>query len=94
MHTIWRVVRESPLLWRAWEGEIVVYNDASGDTDHLDPLAAEIFETLLEAPANNDELTDRIAQALGVEKTTDLRDTVASVVIRFHGHGLIEPVEE
>ena len=94
MHKIWRLVREPPLLWRAWEGEIVVYNDASGDTYHLDPLAAEIFETLLATPANCDELTDRIAQALGVEKTTDLSDTVASVVIRFHGNGLIEPAEE
>jgi len=94
MHTIWRVVREPPLLWRAWEGEIVLYNDASGDTHHLDPLAAEIFEILLERPAGVEELAELAAQALGVEITTDMRDTVAGIVTRFQGHGLIEPVQE
>lgn len=92
MDQVWQLVRQPELLWRAWEGEIVVYNDASGDTHHLDPLAAEAFEALLEAPTNMAGLTSRIAESLGVEKTAELDDALMRIVGRFHSFGLIEPV--
>lgn len=92
MDRVWQLVRQPELLWRAWEGEIVVYNDASGDTHHLDPLAAEAFEAFLEAPIDTAGLTSRIAESLGVEKTTELGDALTKIVERFHSFGLIEPV--
>ncbi len=52
----WRVASPAALSWRSWAGEIVVYDDGSGDTHYLEPLAAEVFERLLDAPADLDEL--------------------------------------
>ena len=82
-----------PLSWRAWDHEIVVYNDVSGDTHLLDPLASEAFEALCEAPASLTELTDRVASSVGVDRTAELDDAVASIIRRFRSFGLIEPVQ-
>ena len=37
--------------WREWDGEIVAYNDRTGDTHHFADLAAWLFRKLAEAPA-------------------------------------------
>ena len=64
----WRVASPAALSWRSWAGEIVVYDDGSGDTHYLEPLAAEVFERLLDAPADLDELAARVAQSLAVDR--------------------------
>ncbi len=46
----WRPVAPYALGWREWDGEIVVYNDSTGDTHHLTPLAGKVFLALLRNP--------------------------------------------
>jgi len=92
MDQAWRLTSQSPLLWRAWDGEMVVYSDASGDTHHLDALGAEAFEALLGAPATLLELRDRLSGSLGVEPTAELSNALAALIRRFVEFGLIEPV--
>jgi PqqD family protein of HPr-rel-A system len=84
----WQLLTSS-LSWRAWAGEIVVYNHESGDTHHLDPLAAEVFESLLEGSTDLGELEERVARSLAVEKTQELRDTLSAIVTRFETTGLV-----
>jgi PqqD family protein of HPr-rel-A system len=84
-------LRPDGLLSRAWEGEMVVYNDHSGETHHLDALAGEVFESLREVPGSAYELTERIAASIGLEASKDLGDTVAEILHRFEVHGLAEP---
>jgi PqqD family protein of HPr-rel-A system len=88
---VWQLVQRPALLWCAWEGEIVVYNDASGDTHRLDPLAAEAFEALLEGPADLPALAERVARSLGVEGALEMGSALAVVLGRFHRLGLTEP---
>lgn len=88
----WRLATGS-LLWREWEDEIVVYNDASGDTHRLDALAAEAFEVFLVAPADEGQLADRVAASLGLDRTAALQDAVAAIVQQFRSYGLIAPCE-
>ncbi len=68
----WRVASPAALSWRSWAGEIVVYDDGSGDTHYLEPLAAEVFERLLEAPADVDELADRVTSSLAIDRDDGL----------------------
>lgn len=76
--------------WRAWRGEVVVYNDVTGNTHHLGPLASEIFETLLARPATRVELVERIGQELKLEITTELHNAVTAAVEQFRDFGLVE----
>ena len=36
--------------WREWDGEVVLYDDATGDTHHLDALGGEVLLTLIAHP--------------------------------------------
>ena len=48
--TWWRPAEPSALTWRKWEDEVIVYNEATGDTHHLNPLASKLWLTLLSHP--------------------------------------------
>lgn len=91
MNTEGYALRRSGLFWRQWDGEIVVYSDLSGDTHHLDALAAEVFEALIEAPSDFDGLVKRISASLSLEPATELRDALAGVLQGFEAFGLLEP---
>jgi PqqD family protein of HPr-rel-A system len=47
---IWRPVSPEAIRWRAWDDELVVYNDATGATHHLNPLGSEVMRALLAHP--------------------------------------------
>jgi len=69
---------------------MVVFDDRSGDTHGLDPLAAQIFEYLLDHPATRDEITRRICAAEGA--TSSEYDTViASALEELRKIGLLAP---
>ncbi len=85
----WRVASPAALSWRSWAGEIVVYDDGSGDTHYLEPLAAEVFERLLDAPADLDELAARVAQSLAVDRDDELAQAIGAVVDKFRACGLV-----
>jgi len=85
----WRVASPAALSWRSWAGEIVVYDDGSGDTHYLEPLAAEVFERLLDAPADLDELAARVAQSLAVDRDDELAQAIGAVVDQFRACGLV-----
>jgi len=89
----WQIIRDPPCLWRAWDDEIVVYNEASGDTHRLNPFIAEVFETLMAAPASLSlpELGRRIAAALGIEDDAEFHRQLEAALRRLHGFGLLEP---
>ena len=85
----WKVASPTALSWRSWAGEIVVYDDGSGDTHYLEPLAAEVFERLLEAPADLDELGDRVARSLAVDRDDRLGEAIDAAVDKLRVCGLI-----
>jgi PqqD family protein of HPr-rel-A system len=46
----WRAVTFNALAWREWDDEIVLYDDTTGDTHHLDSLGTAVMLALLRHP--------------------------------------------
>ena len=88
---LWQIVNDPPCLWRAWDDEIVVYCAASGDTHRLNPLASEVFETLIASPASFAQLEARVAASLGIDNDAAFKRKLDATVRRLHGSGLLEP---
>jgi len=91
MQDVWRIVRDPAPLWRAWDGEIVIYNVVTGSIHRFEPLAAEVFDLLNEMPSDLDALCERVTASLGLEKSAQLNDTLRAVLRQFQGFGIVEP---
>ena len=90
----WRVNSAHALSWRSWDGEIVIYDDLSGDTLKLDVLMAEAFRHLHRGPATLAELTAYLAQSFDLEDDFRLTNWTARMIERFEKSGLIEPAAD
>ena len=47
----WRPVAPEALALRTWDDELVVYNDATGSTHHLNVLGRAVMQKLLSHPS-------------------------------------------
>jgi len=65
--SVWRIVPDHATAWRAWDGEIVVYDDLSGDTLKLDVIMAATFQRLQQGAASLDAVADHLAATLELE---------------------------
>jgi len=73
------------IAWREWDDDLVVYNDATGSTHHLDPLGAEVLLVLLHSPQGIDavalarEVTARVDSDMGDELPRAIARTLAEL---------------
>lgn len=88
----WRVNPRRAGNWRSWDGEIVIYDDISGDTLKLDVILAEAFRFLLQAPATRAQLTDHLASVFDLESGQQLRSLATLALRKFTRSGVIEQV--
>jgi PqqD family protein of HPr-rel-A system len=88
----WRITDPSALTWREWDGEIILYDSHSGDVHRLEGLSAELFETLISAPADLPSLSARVASALDVECNDALTTAIDSVIRDLYLSGVVAPV--
>jgi len=74
----WRVVDPRALSHRAWDGELVVYNDVTGHTHHLAPLGGAVLRALLQHPdgVEMSALIPLVAEALEI---SDMQSLVPGV---------------
>jgi len=86
----WRSVPIEALVWREWDGELVVRNERSGSTHLLGPLASQVLKILAAAdrPLSGAEVEDRLAAA-GSSRGGALE--VDEVLGEFGRLGLAEP---
>ncbi len=91
---VWRVASRTPLRWRGWDGEWVVYHPDSGDTHLLDPLAAEALRSLEASPAGAAALVERLAGGTDATAAEELPAAVERLLRAFDEVGLIEPVDD
>jgi PqqD family protein of HPr-rel-A system len=87
----WELAQGSQLHWKSWDDEFVVFDEGSGDTHLLDPLAAEVLKTLEEAPGDVPSLIARVASRLGIERAPEIERHIRATIQRFHEAGLAEP---
>lgn len=69
----------------------MVFDEGSGDTHLLDPLAAEVLKALAEAPADLATMIDRMVVRAGLEGDPEVRSHVEACLERFRDLGLAEP---
>jgi PqqD family protein of HPr-rel-A system len=68
----------------------VVFDEGSGDTHLLDPLAAEFLKVLEESPGEVPGLARRLVARLDLGPDADLTGRVRELVERFVAVGLVE----
>jgi PqqD family protein of HPr-rel-A system len=54
---LWRAAASDALAWREWDDELVVYNELTGNTHHLNAFGSIVLLTLVANPAGLDIAT-------------------------------------
>lgn len=90
MNGPWRINAAHGLSWRSWDGEVVIYDDLSGDTMKLEVMMAEAFRYLQHGPATLGDLTAHLAETFELEDYQRLEHWATRMVERFAKAGLIE----
>jgi len=83
-----RLADDMGLVWHAWDGEVVVFSEASGDTHRLDLLTSAVFEALLEGPLETSALARRIADELGTEPDESFSVSFETALAKMREIGL------
>ena len=84
----WRV---SPhVLMRAWDGEVVAYNDVTGHTHHFMDLAAWVFEHLSARAMAETDLMAAAGVELEPQPGSDLAPAVRNSLAMFQRLSLLE----
>ena len=86
----WRVIAPDDIASREWDGELVVYNDATGHTHHLAPIGGKVLLALLGSSAGSEafELTQGIAAALEIKDIDVLVPAVEEALHELEALGL------
>src|SRR3546814_16410953 len=87
--TTWQISHQRAGIWRRWDGEVVVYDDVSGDTMKLDAIVSEVFRLMLDGPVTADHVTERLATAFEVSAGTDLQTLTAQALNEKREAGLV-----
>jgi PqqD family protein of HPr-rel-A system len=83
--------RMSPhVLMRAWDAEVVAYNDVTGHTHHFMDLAAWTLERLSQGAMAETELMAAAAAELEPEPGSDLETSVRNSLLLFQRLSLLE----
>jgi PqqD family protein of HPr-rel-A system len=76
--SLWRTPAPDAVVWREWEGEMVVYNHLTGNTHHLNALGGMVLSSLLRHPGGIalSALVHAIADDVGMAPDPELRSGV------------------
>jgi PqqD family protein of HPr-rel-A system len=82
---IWRPVLPEAICWRSWDDELVLYNDATGATHHLNPLGSEVVCALLACPRGISEadLASKLALLVDSSEESVLRAQISQTLIKL-----------
>lgn len=89
--TTWQVSRRHAGIWRSWDGEVVIYDDLSGDTMKLDIIMSAIFRFMLHAPVTEAQIAHHLASTLELQAEAQLHHLAALALHRLREAELIEP---
>jgi len=85
-----RAKASTPLVWRRWDDENIVYHPASGQTHLLDLVSGEGLACLQGSFLDFETLCQRLAQRLDIENDAELRRYLEMLLSRFEELGLVE----
>jgi PqqD family protein of HPr-rel-A system len=76
--------------WREWDGEIVAYNDHTGDTHHFADLAAWLFRLLAGASLGDDAIAHAAEDEIELPANVDRNAALTRALDLFVTLDLIE----
>lgn len=90
----WRVCGAQKLLWRDWDGDLVIYHPLSGDTQLLDVAVAQVLQLIDESQATRRDSCEHLAAFLEVDNDPEVNKAVSQILGKLDDLGIIEPVPE
>jgi PqqD family protein of HPr-rel-A system len=69
--------------WREWDGEIIAYNDRTGDTHHFADLSAWLFRLLTRAAASDAAIAAAVADQVELPAAIDREAVVRRTLDLF-----------
>ena len=91
----WRCVSPDAIVWREWDGEVVVRNERSGSSHLLGPLAGRVLQILLEADGalSVEAIAARLDDQQAIAANSDWCAAIDEVLAEFHRLELALPVQ-
>ena len=86
---VWTVPSGNLLAWRVWDDEFLVYNNASGQTHHLNFLAGEALRSLEAEPGSARDLVRRLADQFEIAEDSPSLQMIDRLIREFDELGLI-----
>jgi len=86
----WCIDHAHVTAWRQWDGEVVVYDDLSGDTLKLDAIMSVIFNLLLKTTATTTQLSAQLARTLDLENDPKLSQVTELALRRLADSRLVQ----
>jgi PqqD family protein of HPr-rel-A system len=86
----WRITPGQALRHREWQGEVVLYNDLSGDTHLLDESALHLLHILQDGPASEPALAGAVRLAFEAEDGEVDDASIAQLLAKLAALALIE----
>ncbi len=90
----WQVVGTSPLVWREWNNQFVVYHPPSGDTHLLTAVAASVLRALESAPRSMKELVRTALSHSNDQTDHPLLMQIEDLIDTLERKGVIEKTAE
>ena len=77
-------------VWRHWEGELVFFDEHSGDTRLLSGWAGPVLELIAERqPIDTEALRRDLASLAGLPDDESLRERVQEAIDMLRGFGMV-----
>jgi PqqD family protein of HPr-rel-A system len=76
--------------WREWDGEVIAYNDRTGDTHHFADLSAWLFRFLTRAPATEPSIVAAVIDEIELPAAIDRDAVIARTLDLFARLDLLE----
>jgi PqqD family protein of HPr-rel-A system len=87
---MWRVVPGQLLAFREWDGEVVLFNDLSGNTHLLEGAALDVLHALQAQPADTAALAQRLAPHFDLDDDADLPAVLSDLIASLARLDLVE----
>ena len=94
MNYVWSRNPAIPLLWRRWDEETVVYDDASGDTHLLDEVTMTLLLRVAAGPVSDDAVIEQAAATLEIEADAAFAQRARQSLDQLETFGLIDRAEQ
>lgn len=82
------------LAWVDWGDAYAVYQPSSAETHVFNETTALILASLRRGPLSQEDVTDRVAEALGVEREELVSGDVRLALQRLEALGLVDGLDE